>query len=187
MKNALLASAALLGLAACSPNYPAAQTQTGICHNQNCKIGDKASMDFYSKFMVGVVGDCTKQSDMYFTSMVAQYVLPKENAGFAEIHVYVDPATGKYTAAYAAPTQGTDAPAVTKFEGTFYLENDKMVLSDFGLAHKSTEDEVIVQPSSSSKIDMTFPTPISFVQDKSPVNEQGQTIAQYCAAQQQQK
>jgi len=183
MKNTVLVGTALLLLAACSPHYPAAQKQSGLCTNQNCTIEGKSSQEFYSKFMAGVVGDCSKQADMYFTSMVAQYVLPKENAGFAEIRLYLDPATGKYTGAYAAPAQGTEAPVITKIEGTFYLENDKMVLSDFGLARKSTVDELLVQPLSSSKLDLTFPAQISFIQDKAQVNEKGETIAQYCAAQ----
>ena len=181
MKKLILVALAFVA-SACSPNYPAQQPPTGLCNNNNCVIGDKPSMEYYSKFMVGVNGTCDKPAEMSFKSAIAQFVVTKDNVGFAELHLFMH-ADGKYNLVYAAPAVGTEAPAISKFDGTFYLENDKLMLKDFGMVRRDTDDQILVQPMNTTKVDALFTQQVSFVVDNSPVNEAGQTVAQYCASQ----
>ena len=182
MKSALMFLVAAVSLSACSPNYPASPAPLGTCHNSNCFIDDKPSQVYYGKFMTGVVGSCADQATMSFTSMVAQFVSPKSNSGFAEIRLFINPTDGTYKGAYAVPTDDGSAPTLQTFEGKYYLENTALVLEEFGIAHKNTADEVMVQVLSTSKLDVAFAPQLSFVQDLSSVNEKGETVAQVCAA-----
>jgi hypothetical protein len=193
MKTNLLAAAAALsvfGLTACSPSYPAAKKQEGLCAGVSCTVAGKPAEEFYSKFMSGTVGSCADQSTMAFTSMVSTTVLPKDAGGFAEIRLYLDK-TGHYTGAYAEPVGafGATNPAtqgqlkLTKISGTFYLENDKIVIENVGIGRRQTDDEILVQPISSSPLSMTGTTLMAFEAAQSDTNEQGQTVAQVCAAQ----
>ena len=184
MKSTLTWFAASLALSACSPNYPAPEAQTtGTCRNHNCTIDGKPSQEFFSKFMTGVVGSCADQANMSFTSMVANFVSPKSNTGFAEIRLFVDPVNGTYKGAYATTADGEVAPTIQSFDGKYFLENSAIVLEGLGIGHKNTADELLIQVLTSSKLDIAFSPQISFVQDMSPVNDKGETVAQVCAAQ----
>jgi hypothetical protein len=191
MKSFIVLSAAALVLASCAPaTTPAPAKPQGLCTNMNCKIGGAPSLDYYQQFMVGVDGSCAKPNEMSFTSAIAQLVMPKENTGFAQIHLYLK-GDGTYTGAYAEPVGafGTFNPETqghikaTKVSGTWYLENDKMVVQGLGIGRKNTADEMLLQPISSSKLSLSSLSMISFSQMKAPLNEQGQTVAEYCAAQ----
>lgn len=189
MKSFILLTAALLALGACSPaTAPAPAKAQGLCRNMNCKIDGVSSEVYFRKFMVGVEGSCDKPETMSFTSAIAEAVLPKDSTGFAQIHLYLKD-DGTYKGAYAEPvgpfgalnpvTQGHIKS--TKISGTWYLENDKIGIEGVGIGRKNTADQILVRPISSSTLSMTSLALVSFTQMKASVDDQGQTVAQYCA------
>lgn len=179
----------LVAASACTPQYPEEKARTSACQSDECTVDGAPAELYYQKFMSAAHGSCSDPSTMSFTYMEATSVLPNTADGFAAIRLYLKP-DRTYRGSYVDPLGqfGLQNPLkkgprqITHIEGHWYLTHDKIVIEGVGIGHKISDNEILVQPISSTKLPLQRPIQISFIAKQSAKNENGLTVSAVCKA-----